>query len=157
MQFQRISPCLWFDDNAEEAVEFYMSIFPNSRISKLSRYGDTGPGRPDSVMMICFELDGLNLLALNGGPMFKFSEAISMSVSCEDQAEIDKYWDALVEGGTPGQCGWLKDRFGLSWQIVPKAIERIMSGEPESVKRAMGALMKMQKLDVGALEMAARG
>ena len=157
MEFPRISPCLWFDDNAEEAVEFYMSIFHDSRIHKTSHYSEAGPGKPGSVMLIDFELDGVRFQALNAGPMFRFNEAISMSVSCEDQQEVDKYWDALVEGGEPSQCGWLKDRFGLSWQIVPQAMHRIISGDPAGAQRAMQAMMGMRKLDVAALEKAAAG
>jgi predicted 3-demethylubiquinone-9 3-methyltransferase (glyoxalase superfamily) len=153
----RIAPCLWFDDNAEQAVEHYISIFDNSKIISVSRYGDSGPGEKGSVMMIAFELDGLRMLALNGGPIFQFSEAISMSVSCADQKEVDYYWERLVDGGTPGQCGWLKDKFGLSWQVVPQAIERIMTGEPAGVQRAMEALMGMSKLDVEELERVSRG
>jgi len=155
MKLQRISPCLWFDANAEEAVEHYMSIFANSKIEKISRHGEPEPGKRAKAMMIVFELDGLRLLALNGGPMFKFSEAISLSVSCADQHEVDHYWDRLVEGGTPSRCGWLKDKFGLSWQIVPQALERIMSGD--GAQRAMGALMGMSKIDIAELEHARAG
>lgn len=155
MQLQRIAPCLWFDDNAEEAVALYTSIFPNSRVTKMSRYSEAGPGKKGSVMMIAFELDGVAFQALNGGPIFKFSEAISLSISCADQAEVDHYWDGLVAGGTPGRCGWLKDRFGLSWQVVPRPIEQIMSGA--GAGRAMQAMMGMSKLDIAALERAAAG
>lgn len=155
MQFQRITPCLWFDDNGEEAVNQYVSIFPNSKIDKLSRYGEGGPGTPGSAMMIAFTLDGLNFQALNGGPMYKFSEAVSLSISCADQAEVDHYWERLSEGGAPGRCGWLKDRFGLSWQVVPQAMGRIMSGPGGG--KAMRAMMGMSKLDIGALERAAAG
>ena len=155
MKLHRITPCLWFDDNAEEAVNFYVSIFPNSRIGKVSRYGEAGPGKPGSVMMMTFELDGHGFQALNGGPMFKFTEAISLSVACADQAEVDHYWSRLLEGGTPSRCGWLKDRFGLSWQIVPQAMERIMSGA--GAARAMQAMMGMVKLDIAVLERAAAG
>ena len=155
----RISPFLWFDDQAEEAAKLYVSLFPNSKITSVSRYGEAGPGEPGSVMIVSFELDGLSVTALNGGPVFKLSEAFSMSVDCADQAEVDRYWDALIEhGGQPSQCGWLKDRFGLSWQIVPRALPRLL-GDPDRAKaqRVMAAMMKMSKIDVAALEAAAAG
>ena len=155
----RISPFLWFDDQAEEAAKLYVSLFPNSKITSVSRYGEAGPGEPGSVMIVSFELDGLSVTALNGGPVFKLSEAFSMSVDCADQAEVDRYWDALIEhGGQPSQCGWLKDRFGLSWQIVPRALPRLL-GDPDRAKaqRVMAAMLKMHKLDVAALEVAAQG
>lgn len=153
MTSQRITPCLWFDGGAEQAVEHYVSIFPNSKIDKLSRYGEGGPGKPGSAMMIAFTLDGLAFQALNGGPMYKFTEAVSLSISCADQAEVDHYWSKLCDGGAPGRCGWLKDRFGLSWQVVPQAMGRIMSGPGGG--RAMQAMMGMSKLDIAALEKAA--
>jgi predicted 3-demethylubiquinone-9 3-methyltransferase (glyoxalase superfamily) len=155
----RISPFLWFDDQAEEAANLYVSLFPNSKITNLSRYGEAGPGKSGSVMTVSFELDGLAVTALNGGPVFKLSEAFSMSVDCADQAEVDRYWDALIDsGGQPSQCGWLKDRFGLSWQIVPRALPRLL-GDPDRAKaqRVMAAMLKMRKLDVAALEAAAEG
>ena len=155
MADQRITPCLWFDGNAEEAVEQYVSIFPNSKIDRLSRYGEGGPGKPGSAMMIAFTLDGMSFQALNGGPMYKFTEAVSLSISCADQAEVDHYWSNLSDGGAPGRCGWLKDRFGLSWQVVPHAMGRIMSGPGGG--RAMQAMMGMGKLDIAALERAAAG
>lgn len=157
MKLQRITPCLWFDDNAEEAVEQYVSIFPNSRISKVARYTEAGPGKAGAAMMLRFELDGLHFQALNGGPMFKFTEAVSLSVACADQDEVDFYWSRLVEGGTPSRCGWLKDRYGLSWQIVPQAMEAIMSRGGASAARAMQAMFTMGKLDIAALERAAAG
>ena len=153
----RISPFLWFDDQAEEAANLYVSVFPNSRITGASRYGEVGPGKPGSVMTISFEIDGLPVTALNGGPIFRFNEAFSMSVDCADQAEVDRYWDALIEnGGQPSQCGWLKDRFGLSWQIVPRILPRLLS-DPDRAKaqRVMTAMLKMSRLDVAALEAAA--
>ena len=153
----RISPFLWFDDQAEEAANLYVSVFPNSRISGASRYGEVGPGKPGSVMTISFEIDGLPVTALNGGPIFRFNEAFSMSVDCADQAEVDRYWDALIEGGgQSSQCGWLKDRFGLSWQIVPRILPRLLS-DPDRAKaqRVMTAMLKMSRLDVAALEAAA--
>jgi predicted 3-demethylubiquinone-9 3-methyltransferase (glyoxalase superfamily) len=146
MPVQRISPCLWFDGNGKEAAAHYVSIFDNSRIVK-----DTGA-------MVVFELDGLQFLALNGGPMFKFNEAVSMSVTCADQAEVDRYWDMLLEGGTPSRCGWLKDKFGLSWQIVPNAMESLLGGDDAAgAKRAMQAMMGMVKLDIAELERAYKG
>lgn len=161
---QRISPCLWFDGQAEEAARYYTSIFPNSRITDISCFGEAGyevHGRPaGSVMVAAFELDGQPFTALNGGPQFRFSEAVSLMVSCETQEEVDYYWERLSAGGEEQaqQCGWLKDRFGLSWQIVPTALLRLMSG-PDRAKsgRAMEALLTMTKLDIAALERAAAG
>ena len=155
----RISPFLWFDTQAEEAANFYVSIFPNSRITKVSRYGEGGPGPKGSVMVVAFELDGQHILALNGGPHFKFTEAISLVVDCKTQEEIDHYWQKLTtDGGQEVQCGWLKDKFGLSWQIVPAQMGEIMSDpDPSRAKRAMQAMMKMKKLDINALKAAAAG
>jgi predicted 3-demethylubiquinone-9 3-methyltransferase (glyoxalase superfamily) len=151
----RITPMLWFDHQAEEAARFYASIFPNSKIGAVSRYGESGPGLKGSVMVVAFELDGRPFTALNGGPMFKFTEAISLVVNCADQQEIDRYWDRLTEGGAPVQCGWLKDKYGLSWQIVPAVLSELMSGrDPARSQRVMAALMKMVKLDVGQLKQA---
>jgi len=155
----RITPFLWFDDQAEEAANLYVSLFPNSRITSVTRYGEAGPGQPGSVMIVSFELDGLPVTALNGGPVFKLSEAFSMSVDCADQAEVDRYWDALLDdGGHASQCGWLKDRYGLSWQIVPRALPRLLA-DPDRAKaqRVMAAMLKMIKLDVATLEAAAAG
>jgi predicted 3-demethylubiquinone-9 3-methyltransferase (glyoxalase superfamily) len=146
----RITPFLWFNDNAEEAVNFYMSIFKNSKILDVKRYGEAGPGPKGSVMVIAFELDGQEFTALNGGPHFQFTEAVSFVVKCEDQAEIDFYWDALTAGGGEVQCGWLKDKFGLSWQVVPKNI-----GELIGTPAAMQAMMTMKKLDIATLKRAA--
>ena len=156
---QKITPFLWFDNNAEEAVNFYTSIFKNSRIINVSRYGEAGPGPKGSVMVAVFELEGQQFMALNGGPVFHFTEAISFVVNCETQAEVDAYWDKLLAGGgKPSQCGWLKDRFGLSWQIVPSVLGKLMSGpDPEKAKRVTQAMMKMVKLDIQALEDAANG
>jgi len=155
----RIHPFLWFDAQAEEAANLYTSIFPNSKIGRTTRYGPGSPGPEGQVMTIEFELDGQPITALNGGPHFKFTEAISMTVSCEDQAEVDRYWTALTaNGGQESQCGWLKDRFGLSWQIVPTALPRLLSDPDKAkVQRAMAAMMTMKKLDVAALEAAAAG
>jgi predicted 3-demethylubiquinone-9 3-methyltransferase (glyoxalase superfamily) len=152
---QRITPCLWFDGQAEEAANFYVSIFRNSRITTISRYGDAGPGPKDSVMVVGFELDGQSFTGLNGGPMFKFNEAISMVVNCDTQGEVDHYWDKLAEGGQPSQCGWLKDRFGVSWQIVPTAlVEMVQDNDPAKSQRVMAAMLKMRKLDIAGLKQA---
>ncbi len=153
---QKITPFLWFNDNAEEAVNFYTSVFKNSKINSVTHYGDAGPGQPGKVMIINFELDGLTLTALNGGPHFKFTEAISLEVPCASQAEVDELWDKLTaDGGEPGQCGWLKDKFGLSWQIVPTAMMDFIQGsDPAGAQRAMAAMLKMTKLDLSALRRA---
>lgn len=160
LQFsQQIEPFLWFDNNAEEAINKYISLFDNSKIISVTRYGKEGPGPEGSVMTVSFELNGLRFGAINGGPHFKFTEAISLVVHCKDQAEIDKYWNALLEGGGKEQmCGWLKDKYGLSWQIVPNAfLELLQSGEKEKTGRMMQAMMKMVKLDVRALTDAYNG
>ena len=151
----RITPMLWFDNQAEEAAKFYTSIFRNSKIKDISRYGDIGPGPKGTVMVVSFEIDGQPFTALNGGPQFKFTEAVSFVVNCEGQEEVDYYWDRLVEGGAPQQCGWLKDRFGLSWQVVPTAaIEMLSDPDPVMSQRVMQAVMKMVKLDIGQLRKA---
>ena len=153
----RITPCLWFDRNAEEAANFYVSIFNNSKITAISHYGEGGPGgAPGSVMVVGFELDGQAFTGLNGGPLFKFTEAISMIVNCETQAEVDDYWDKLTsDGGREVQCGWLKDKFGVSWQIVPTVLPELMqSKDPAKSKAVMAALMQMVKLDIAALKRA---
>ena len=151
---QKNGPCLWFNDNAEEAANFYVSIFKNSKITGISRYGDAGPGPKGSVMVVTFQLDGEDFMGLNGGPIFKFSEAVSFVVKCETQAEIDRFWEKLSEGGKPGVCGWLKDKFGLSWQIVPSQIDEMMKGDPARSNRVMAAVMKMTKLDIAVLKKA---
>jgi len=152
---QRITPFLWFDRQAEEAANFYVSIFPNSKIGSTSRYGEAGPGPKGSVMTVAFDLDGLSFTALNGGPMFKFTEAISLVVHCETQAEVDHYWDKLSAGGSEVQCGWLKDKYGLSWQIVPNAlIELVQDKDPAKSQRVMAAMMQMKKIDIAALKAA---
>lgn len=153
----RVTPCLWFNDNAEEAVDFYVSLLPGSRIVSVSRYGDADPSKRDAVLTIGFELAGRRYLALNGGMDFPFSEAVSLIVACDSQAEIDRLWDRIGEGGTPQQCGWIKDRFGLPWQIVPSAIDRWISGDPAAAGRVMRALFGMVKLDMAALERAHEG
>jgi predicted 3-demethylubiquinone-9 3-methyltransferase (glyoxalase superfamily) len=153
---QRITPFLWFDGQAEEAANFYVSIFPNSKVGSTSRYGEAGPGPKGSVMTIAFSLDGLSFTALNGGPMFKFTEAISLVVHCETQAEVDHYWDKLSAGGQQVQCGWLKDKYGLSWQIVPNAlIELVQDKDPAKSQRVMAAMMQMKKIDIAGLKAAA--
>jgi predicted 3-demethylubiquinone-9 3-methyltransferase (glyoxalase superfamily) len=155
-----ITPCLWFDGQAEDAANLYVSIFPDSRIEKVTRTPSDYPaGKAGQVITVEFTLMGRPFLGLNGGPEFKFSEAVSFSISCEDQAEVDRYWEALTSGGgEPGPCGWCKDRFGLSWQVVPKALPRLLA-DPDRARagRAMQAMMKMGKIDVAALEKAAAG
>jgi predicted 3-demethylubiquinone-9 3-methyltransferase (glyoxalase superfamily) len=154
---QKITPFLWFDDQAEEAVKFYTSIFKNSKTLHVSRYSDSGPGPKGSVMTISFELDGQQYTALNGGPHFKFTEAISLVVNCETQEEIDHFWNRLAEGGQEVQCGWLKDRYGLSWQIVPTMLGELMSGDAGRSNRVMQALMQMKKLEIAGLQKAYEG
>jgi predicted 3-demethylubiquinone-9 3-methyltransferase (glyoxalase superfamily) len=157
---QKITPCLWFDGRAEEAAEFYTSIFPNSQIDHIARTTIDTPGAKEGeVILVEFTIAGLSYQALNGGPHDRFNDAISLSVSCKDQAEVDRLWDALTaEGGRPVQCGWLKDRFGVSWQIVPEALPRMMKDkDPTKSKRVMEAMMQMVKLDVGKLEHAYEG
>ena len=155
---QKITPFLWFDGQAEEAMNHYTSIFKNSKVGNVSRYGEAGPGPAGSVLTASFELDGLEFTALNGGPHFKFTEAISLYVNCETQDEVDYYWEKLCEGGQPSQCGWLKDKFGLSWQIIPSALPRLL-GDPDRQKasRVMQAMMQMGKIEVAKLESAAAG
>lgn len=159
---QRIAPCLWMDTEAEEAANFYVSIFKNSRILKTTRYVDAGQeihGKPEgSVLTVLFELDGMPFTALNGGPQFKFSEAVSFQIMCEDQAEVDYYWSRLTDGGSEGPCGWLKDRFGLSWQVVPTILQELIS-DPDPVKaaRVTNAFMQMKKFDIEALKRAHAG
>ena len=155
---QKINPFLWFDDQAEEAARFYTSIFNNSKIETIVHYGETGPGPKGSVMTVAFELDGQRFVALNGGPHFKFTEAISFVVNCETQAEVDEFWQKLSEGGEEVACGWLKDKFGLSWQIVPTVmVEMLQDPDPEKSQRVMQAMMPMKKLDIAVLEQAYRG
>ncbi|HEX4709309.1 VOC family protein [Phenylobacterium sp.] len=154
----KIHPFLWFDKEAEEAMNFYVSVFPNSKVLSVQRYGPAGPGPEGSVMTADFELDGQRISVLNGGPLFNFSEAFSFVIDCKDQAEVDYYWDKLLEGGQPSQCGWLKDRYGFSWQVVPKALFETVGGPDAAGRnRAMEAMMKMSKLDVATLERAYRG
>ena len=153
---QKITPCLWFNGNAEEAVQFYSSIFKDAKILDVARYSDVGPGPKGSVMTMLFQLNGQEFLALNRGPDFKFTEAISLIVYCETQQEVDEYWEKLTAGGTEVQCGWLKDKFGLSWQITPSILpELIADKDSAKVDRVMRAMMKMVKLDIAALKRAA--
>lgn len=160
---RKIAPCLWFDHRAEEAAKFYVDIFPNSKITDVARYGDAGKevhGQPaGSVMTVAFELDGQPFTALNGGPAFHFTEAISFQVSCDTQAELDRYWEKLSAGGDEKaqQCGWLKDRFGVSWQIVPSVLPDLVKGGSEKSQRAVAAMLKMKKLDIGELQRAYAG
>jgi predicted 3-demethylubiquinone-9 3-methyltransferase (glyoxalase superfamily) len=151
-----ITPCLWFDTQGEDAANLYTSIFPNSRIKEIARYGSAGPRPEGSVMTVSFELDGQEFLALNGGPEFTFSEAISFQIPCKDQEEVDRYWDALSEGGEKGPCGWLKDRFGVSWQIVPtRLVELLSDPDRDRSQRVMACMMKMGKIEIAELEQAA--
>lgn len=163
-KMQRITPCLWFDDQAEEAAKFYTAIFKNSKISAITRYGDAGReihGKPPgTVMTVAFELDGHAFTALNGGPLFKFNEAISFQVSCQTQKDVDYYWERLSEGGDKAaqQCGWLKDRYGVSWQIVPDALLRMLADpDPQRSQRVMTSMLQMKKIEIAELERAFRG
>lgn len=151
---QKITPFLWFDNQAEEAANFYVSLFKNSKIGKITRYSDAGPGPSGSVLTIEFQLAGQTFVALNGGPKFKFTEATSFVVNCETQAEVDEYWEKLSDGGEKSRCGWLKDKYGLSWQVVPTGLSELLQGDPVRVKRAMEALMQMDKLDINVLRRA---
>jgi len=152
---QKITPFLWFNDQAEEAMNFYTAIFKNSKIGSVSRYGEGGPGQPGSVMTATFELDGQEFMALNGGPLFTFTEAISFFVNCETQAEVDELWAKLTEGGEESQCGWLKDKFGLSWQIVPSVLGELLNDpDAEKAGRVMNAMLQMKKIDIAGLRSA---
>ena len=155
---QKITPCLWFDGRAEEAMRFYTSIFKNSKVGAVTRYGEGMPGKRGSVMTATFEIEGQEFMGLNGGPDFKFSEAISFVVNCKTQEELDYYWGKLLEGGAPSQCGWLKDKFGVSWQVVPTVLpEMLKSGDAAKTQRVMEAIMKMVKLDIKTLTEAYEG
>jgi predicted 3-demethylubiquinone-9 3-methyltransferase (glyoxalase superfamily) len=153
----KIAPFLWFNGNAEEAMNVYVSIFPDSRVGAVSRYGESGPGPAASVMTAQCELNGQEFILLNGGPQFKFTEAVSFLIHCDDQKEVDHYWDKLLSGGgSPSQCGWLKDRFGLSWQVVPRALPDLLSNKDRAkAGRAMQALLTMTKIDIATLQQAA--
>lgn len=152
-----ITPFLWFDTEAEAAAEFYTSLFPNSRITEITRYGTAGPREAGLVMTVSFELDGTPFTALNGGPQYRFNEAVSFAVRCADQAEVDRYWESLTaDGGEVGPCGWLKDRFGLSWQIVPQRLPELLTDpDREKAQRVMAAMLGMRKIEVAELEQAA--
>jgi predicted 3-demethylubiquinone-9 3-methyltransferase (glyoxalase superfamily) len=156
MPVQKITPFLWFDHQAEEAANFYTAVFPNSKIIKVVRYGAGGPGPAGSVMTVEFQLEGQVFVALNGGPHFKFTEAVSFVVNCQNQDEVDAYWEKLSAGGTPVQCGWLKDKFGLSWQIVPTVLPELLNNpDKKKAQRVMKAMMAMVKLDIRLLQQAA--
>lgn len=153
---QKITPFLWFDGKAEEAMNFYLSIFKNAKVTDVLRWGDVGPGPKGSVLTCAFELEGQEFTALNGGPMYQFTPAISLFVKCETQAEVDHYWDKLLEGGKAQQCGWLTDRFGITWQIVPTMLPRLlMDKDTAKANRVMAAMMQMVKLDIATLQQAA--
>ncbi len=153
-----ITPNLWFDTLALQAAEYYVSVFPNSEITSVSRYPDVGPGEPGTVLTVDFTLDGQPYTGINGGPQFTFDEAISLLINCADQAEVDYYWDTLTEGGEESQCGWLKDRYGVSWQVIPGGMGEILGDpDPERGNRAMQAMLGMKKLDLAALRAAADG
>jgi predicted 3-demethylubiquinone-9 3-methyltransferase (glyoxalase superfamily) len=155
---QKITPSLWFDTEAEEAASFYVSVFPSSRIVNVARYTEAGPREAGMVMTVEFELDGNRFVAINGGPQFTFDEAVSFQITCEDQDEIDYFWDRLSEGGQEGPCGWLKDRFGLSWQVVPTGMDELFADpDPTRAERAMKAMLAMSKIDIAALRSAADG
>ena len=152
----RITPNLWFDTQGMEAAEFYVSVFPNSEITNVTHYGEAGPGTPGTVLTVDFVLDGQEYTAINGGPNFTFDEAISLLINCADQAEVDYYWDKLTDGGEESQCGWLKDKFGLSWQVVPGGMGEILGDpDPQRSQRAMTAMLGMKKLDLAAMRAAA--
>jgi predicted 3-demethylubiquinone-9 3-methyltransferase (glyoxalase superfamily) len=152
---QKITPFLWFDGNAEEAANFYASIFANSKIVNICRYGEAGPGPEGSVMTVEFQLEGQDFIALNGGPQFKFTEAVSFSVNCETQEEVDKFWEKLSNGGEEGPCGWLKDRYGLSWQVNPTVLGEMLSDpDPAKAQRVMEAMLQMKKIDIRRLRQA---
>ncbi len=155
---KKLIPFLWFDGQAEEAAKHYVSIFKGAKMGSVSRYGEAGPGKPGTVLTASFEIMGLEFVALNGGPQYKFTEAVSFQIPCDSQEEVDYYWEKLGEGGKFSQCGWLKDKYGLSWQIVPTALPKLLSN-PDRAKanRAMQAMLKMQKLDIAKLEAASKG
>src|SRR5262245_39766427 len=153
---QKITPFLWYDTQAEEAAKFDVSRFPKSKVLKTARYGEAGPGPKGSVMTVEFELNGIRMIALNGGPVFKLTEAFSLSVDCKDQKEVDHYWNKLSQGGEQSMCGWLKDRYGLSWQVNPTILGKLLSDkDAKKAKRVMEAMLKMRKIDIAALKAAA--
>ena len=154
---QKITPFLWFDKEAEEAATFYTSVFKNSKLGRIARYGDAGPGEPGSVMTVEFSVEGMEFVALNAGPLFQFNESVSFVIDCKSQEEVDYYWEKLTaDGGEESMCGWLKDKFGLSWQVTPtRLIELTTDKDPDVAARAMGAMMKMRKIDIRKIEEAA--
>jgi len=155
---QKITPFLWFDGRAEEAMNHYVSIFKNSKVVSVTRYGDAGPGAKGTVMTVAFQLEGQDFVALNGGPQFKFNEAISLVVNCETQQEIDELWKKLSAGGEPSRCGWLRDKFGLSWQIIPTVLGRMLQDkDPQKAGRVMQAMLQMDKIDINRLKQAYEG
>ena len=155
---QKITPSLWFDSQAEEAAEFYISVFGDGRILDVARYPEDSPGKAGTVMTVEFELRGQRFTGINGGPQFTFDEAVSFQITCEDQDEVDHFWDRLTEGGEESQCGWLKDKFGLSWQVIPTGMSEVFNDpDPEAAHRAMQAMLKMKKIDVAELRRAAEG
>ncbi|HXH88245.1 MAG TPA: VOC family protein [Gaiellaceae bacterium] len=155
---QRITPNLWFDTKAEEAADFYVSVFKNSKVKNVTHYTEAGPREAGTVMTVEFELDGQSIIGINGGPQFTFSEAVSLAVNCETQDEVDHYWEKLTEGGEEGPCGWLRDRFGLSWQVVPTGMDELFADpDPKRAERAMRAMFGMKKLDLAELQRAADG
>jgi len=155
---QKITPFLWFDNNAEEAANFYVSIFKNSKVLSVSRYGDAGPGPKGTVMVAEFQIDGQGFVALNGGPRFKFTEAISFVINCETQQEVEYFWERLSDGGEKSRCGWVKDKFGLWWQVVPTVLGKLMSdSDPEKVKRVTEAMLQMDRIDIEPLQRAFDG
>lgn len=152
---QKITPFLWFDNQAEEAVKFYVSLFNNSKINSIKRYGDAGPGPKGSVMIVTFQLEAQDFIALNGGPTFKFTPALSLYVDCETQEEVDQLWDKLSNGGRKNRCGWLQDKYGLSWQIIPRALQQLMSDpDPKKSASVMKAMLQMDKIDIETLRRA---
>ena len=155
---QKITACLWFDNQAEEAAEYYVSVFDNAKINSISRFGEGGPGAEGQVMVVEFTIEGKEFQALNGGPAFSFTEAVSFSIDCASQEEVDRYWKALTDGGTESQCGWLKDRYGVSWQVVPSALGGLIGGpDPAGSQRAMQAMLGMKKLDIADIQKAYDG
>lgn len=155
---QKITPFLWFNDNAEQAIELYLSVFKDAKIVNVHRYGDAGPGPKGSIMSATFQLEGQSFMALNGGPHYSFSPAISLFVSCETQAEVDELWKKLSEGGTTNRCGWLTDRFGVTWQIIPSVLGRLLGDkDPQKSQRVMQAMLQMNKIDIAGLERAYEG
>ncbi|GAA4994649.1 VOC family protein [Actinopolymorpha pittospori] len=158
MTTEPFTTCLWFDGQAEEAAKHYTTIFKDSRIGNIARYTEAGPGVPGTAITVDFELNGQRFVGLNGGPEFRFTEAISFQIHCADQDEVDYYWNRLCEGGEEGQCGWLKDKFGVSWQVIPTALPRLLTDpDPEKARRATEAMFQMRKLDIAALEQAHAG